>query len=554
MLLLFSACGSNNDAHLIDSADFIMEENPDSALTLLDQVDISNLNHEYSARYALLVTQAKVKTDIFIPNDSLISIAVEHFSKDKHSNEYMRAAFYEGFVLNYYNNQTSRAVVYAMQAYEIAKQTNNYYWLAKSAEMLEDIMGTSRCHDEMLHYAQEAVDYYQKADKILNHQYAICDMASALCNLKRYDEAEALLDSIATVSNDSALIAYSYRAKLGVLYNSRQYDKGITLAEEMKKYTKFYRFSIKDLAFILSMELSQKRSESADERLKDMMLKAKSLNDRGAVILTMIKYYEQKGDYKTSQAYTDSLLKFQNEALESLLKQSTTSAQRDYYSQTSAIEHSKMLKTRYLLIAIVIFVILAAVALTIIIRQRFVINECRLEDKMQEVVALTKQIKDFHLINSRLKAEIENTKTSYTNANGDCNIEQLFKEKWQTLDMLCDEYFRKSNSPNSQESIIQSIEDELEKIRCKKNLLEIVDSVDKYMGNIISELKVCCPAICKEEDIIFIALIFAGFSPRSICFFTGIKLKYYYNKRSRIIARIEANCPENAEYFTSKMR
>lgn len=175
MLLLFSACGSNNDAHLIDSADFIMEENPDSALTLLDQVDISNLNHEYSARYALLVTQAKVKTDIFIPNDSLISIAVEHFSKDKHSNEYMRAAFYEGFVLNYYNNQTSRAVVYAMQAYEIAKQTNNYYWLAKSAEMLEDIMGTSRCHDEMLHYAQEAVDYYQKADKILNTnmQYAI---------------------------------------------------------------------------------------------------------------------------------------------------------------------------------------------------------------------------------------------------------------------------------------------------------------------------------------------------------------------------------------------
>ena len=92
----------------------------------------------------LLVTQAKVKTDIFIPNDSLISIAVEHFSKDKHSNEYMRAAFYEGFVLNYYNNQTSRAVVYAMQAYEIAKQTNNFYWLAKSAEMLEDIMGVSK--------------------------------------------------------------------------------------------------------------------------------------------------------------------------------------------------------------------------------------------------------------------------------------------------------------------------------------------------------------------------------------------------------------------------
>ena len=51
LLLLVSACGSNNDAHLIDSADFIMEENPDSALTLLDQVNVANFNHEYSARY-----------------------------------------------------------------------------------------------------------------------------------------------------------------------------------------------------------------------------------------------------------------------------------------------------------------------------------------------------------------------------------------------------------------------------------------------------------------------------------------------------------------------
>ncbi len=465
----------------------------------------------------------------------------------------MRSAFYKGYVLNFLGS-SSKAVVYAMQAYEIAKQNADYYWLAKSAELLEDIMASSRCHDEMLNYAQEAAEYYQKADKILNHRYAICDVASALCNLKRYAEAEALLDSISTVSNDSGLVSYCNRAKLGVLYNSRQFDKGLTLAKEMQKYTKFYQFSIKDSAFILSMELSQKHIDSANVILKDMMLKAKSLNDRGAVFITMIKYYEQIGDYKSSQAYTDSLLKFQNDALESLFKQSTTSVQRDYYTQMSIDEHNEVLRTRFWLIGIIVFAITVALAAAIILRQRFVIKECRLEDKMQEVVALTKQIKDFHLINSRLKSEIESAKASSTPSNDCYDIENLFKEKWQTLDLLCDEYFLKGNSPNTRASIINSIENELEKVRSKRNMLEIVDSVDKYMGNIISDLKTCCPSISKDDDIIFIALIFAGFSPRSVCFFTGIKLKYYYNKRSRIISRIEAACPEKAEYFISKMK
>ncbi len=38
-----------------------------------------------------------------------------------------------------------------------------------------------------------------------------------------------------------------------------------------------------------------------------------------------------------------------------------------------------------------------------------------------------------------------------------------------------------------------------------------------------------------------IVLIYAGFSPRAVCMFTGIKLKSFYTKRTRLITRISSS-------------
>lgn len=62
-----------------------------------------------------------------------------------------------------------------------------------------------------------------------------------------------------------------------------------------------------------------------------------------------------------------------------------------------------------------------------------------------------------------------------------------------------------------------------------------------------------CPWL-KSDDITFIMLIYAGFSPRTICLFTGIKIKYFYGKRSRLTERIMASDAKEKELFCSKMR
>ena len=97
------------------------------------------------------------------------------------------------------------------------------------------------------------------------------------------------------------------------------------------------------------------------------------------------------------------------------------------------------------------------------------------------------------------------------------------------------------------------MEKELKKIVSKKGLIYIVEAVNTYMGGIITDLRAQCPFL-KEADINFLALLFAGFSVRSVCMFIGIKYDYFYVKKSRLIKRIEASEAPDKALFLQKLK
>lgn len=131
-------------------------------------------------------------------------------------------------------------------------------------------------------------------------------------------------------------------------------------------------------------------------------------------------------------------------------------------------------------------------------------------------------------------------------------IENLFKDRWTTLNMLCNEYFEKGASEKTRLSIIKDIEEEIKSLSSPKRLKQIEDNVNKYMGNIVLNLKQECPFL-KSDDITFITLIYAGFSPRAISLITNIKLKYYYNKKERLIKKIQYSSSPNKQAFIDKL-
>ena len=158
-------------------------------------------------------------------------------------------------------------------------------------------------------------------------------------------------------------------------------------------------------------------------------------------------------------------------------------------------------------------------------RLRMKVKNAEIEAQMESLANLSNEIARGHASSSVLTTRIEN----------------LFHERWQTINFLCNEFFEKGDSEKTRAFIIKEVEKEIERLKTPLKLRQIEASVDECMDSIASRLRSQCATLLKEDDIRFIVLIYAGFSPRAVCMFTGIKLKSFYTKRTRLITRISSS-------------
>ncbi len=117
------SCSRSVDKRLV-LADSLMWVNPDSSLAILEAINRDSLQgDENQAYYALLLTQAQFRVDYAIPSDSLINLAVEHYSDNHNREHYTRALLYKGAFYEVNDNHVE-AVKWYKQAEDNADSTD----------------------------------------------------------------------------------------------------------------------------------------------------------------------------------------------------------------------------------------------------------------------------------------------------------------------------------------------------------------------------------------------------------------------------------------------
>lgn len=106
---------------MLTEADAIMEEQPDSAMAILERIDRSALTADSDLPYyALLYTQAQIKNWIEVDSDTLINIAFDIYKDAGDSDLRMRAYYYKAQIaFNACDFKTSMRHI--LTAREIAK-------------------------------------------------------------------------------------------------------------------------------------------------------------------------------------------------------------------------------------------------------------------------------------------------------------------------------------------------------------------------------------------------------------------------------------------------
>lgn len=568
ILVAFAACTVDSRHRQLAMADAVMESAPDSAMTILADVDTAALSQSDYAYYCLLYTQGQIKTWTVLQSDSLFHVAYDAF-RDHSDSDLRRRAYFYNAQIEFNRGDLQPAMRDVLTAYEIAKAEHNDYWLAKSAEMIGDIFTRTYNYPQSEKYRLEAVRYYKSAGRENSHRYALCDLALNYHNQNMYDKGGALLDSLRTVLEDStpidtALLAYLYDVDVPFLYREGRYN------EIRQAYDLYLNEFYGDVdgsynnIYLSNIEGETGDIEQASQRMALAFKLAKDEQESGAAFYGYYCQAKSCEDYKLATSLCDTLLWFQSRIIERIADESVTVVQRDFYNQKAQIEKKKS-KFYFLL------VLVSMVIVTIIVIMAVVIYRLKLRSKNEEIANQVSAFMDFKdsldMIKSenlRLNEELSNSSNTlsalqqqladkYKDENKyTLMVEQLFKDKWNTFNNLCNDYFEFLESDKNPNRIIKDIENELKEIRNPKNLFEIEKSVDEYLGGVMTLLRMEVPTL-KEDDVVFLSLVFAGFSVRAVCLIIGIKYKNFYLRKSRLVKKISDSGAPHLDFFLNKL-
>ena len=555
LLLLLAACSGGGGHPALSRAEAVMEQHPDSALAILDTLNPSALTSDASqAKYALLLTQAQIKNRDFPKSDSLINTAVAFFEGKGNADE-MKSLFYQGNV-RYFNSEYSTAIIPALHAHDLAIKLNDDYWRAKTAEQIADIYTSTS--DDNTDFRREAISYYEKAGKIPNHRYAICDLATTYINHGRLKLAIHLLDSVAAIASaapaDSGLLAYDYDSLLDAYIRIDSMERADTVAQSLLGLYPYYRprsrfYSNRGLIYTRRGDYS-----AALQQLSLARAKAKTYSDRIVACQTSIEPSIRVGAYNEVGEYADSVIDYANAACYELLKQSAMAAQKDFFQGRASAEAEKSRALTYIVLLTVLAALIVVVALIVIFRLRLRLKSSELERSIDEIHGLTAELQQKQSDISELKLRITTEQRTASQLKSEQSVlsDTSFFERLKLIDMLCTQYYERDNEEESHRTMLR-IEQEINGIRSGATLQEIERSVNSRMDNILDRLRLQCPFL-KDRDILFISMLYAGLSPKAICLLMEMRMKSFYSKRSRLEERIASSSAPDKALFLAKIR
>ena len=142
LLLAFivGACNDSSKVAVIHQAEMLMQEQPDSALRVLQTINLHSLRGKTLARYALIYSIAQDKSGLDVTNDSLLRIAYEYYSQHPEDSLYARSQYYMGKYL-WLTAQTDSAYSCLLKAKAASEEEKDYYTAYLSTDRMRRIAG-----------------------------------------------------------------------------------------------------------------------------------------------------------------------------------------------------------------------------------------------------------------------------------------------------------------------------------------------------------------------------------------------------------------------------
>ncbi len=534
---LFASCiDGSRQLVLLQEAEARMQEHPDSALAILQQVDRTSLRSRYGkARYALLYSQALDKNYIDETNDSLILIAVDYYQEHGDEREKMLAYYYLGRVQ--YNDQAYQsAIISFLKAEEHALHAKDYLYCGLIYRNISDIYNDTYNTAEELKYAQKAYDCFCRADATKYRDYALPILAVAYGNTSDRTKEKELLEQAIILAREqcdtvlwgSSLSSYALCQEVTEDYQGAK--------ESILSMKNRLRLPIdhSDWSTLAHCYAHENKTDSVNFCLSEAWHSAATSADSAKISLRTYLIEKKRNNPQKALEALEYCSDFRNEIVRQMLQQSVIMTQRDHFRGRSESAMYKLKAEHRLGIIIILSICLLTGSIIVYLYRRIQRKNAEIERYMN--------------IASDIQDVLQNKNTEMSQL-----VRQLFREKFEFIDSLGCTYYERQNTPNEQIAIYNEVKRAIQNLGTdKQTKSELERIVNLCNENILEKIRAQIPKI-KTVDYDLFCYLCAGFSYRAICIFMQMKIENVYNRKSRLKILIANSAAASKELFLQKI-
>ena len=512
----------------LDLAESLLRQRPDSALVILRSLGSDDLrSKEEQARYALLLSVAYDKNYIDVESDSLISIALDYYTSMGSDRNRMLAWYYQGIVL-----KNAQEFIPAIIAFEKAE---HYAHAVK-----DDLYTGLICRNKGYIFSQtnnipaaiesikDAIHSFENAGEEKYKIYAELSLITAYTIHTDNDKADSLIQCIRVNCSDSTILHYCDIRQAGI-YVARERN----LEEALSLYRKTPQpyFGLLDYSYCALVYEICSMPDSANHWLSKGYSVCIDQADSATIDFMKSKVEMRRGHFETAFHLVVHAARVQDSLTRTLLQQSVSSAQRDYYKNETLRqeERVKLMRKRGIadgIIALLVFALTGGILFSLN-REK----DRKLKEQMARLALKEHELERIHRDNAHL-------------------IGSLFSERISRLDKLSRDYFRLEDKAQK-DRIYREVKQNLVSLQKDDGLfVSLEKDLNRYCNGIMEKLRTQVPKI-KGENLKIIALFFAGYPYETVqLLLNKVSVDSLKTARSRYRKEIlEAKAPDSAFFL-----
>ncbi len=528
---------------LMDSAQHIMDENHISAMQFIIKVDPQYIHgHKLNARYALLYSEALNLNRITASDDSLIMLAVRYYSTSKDIDSQFRSYYTLGCIYDDLEQPANAAVAFS-QAEQLADNISSAYQSGMLYSRMGKVYSKFFDYTHASQYFQKSIELFSQTDNEFRRISALYDLACCEIDLLDFETADTILLEVqqwASDRHDNRLLANSIVSRMTcALYGGAEEEELNSMLNSYLSIVGERKNDSRALGLLALYYVRMKQFDKAQDCFREAWSKAHTRIDAINLNFQNSHLFETMGLSDSALVYHKKYVSLQNETIREILGHPVLGAQKDYYKTLAEAETLRSSRNRRTIALLSVSSILAILMLLFVWRSR----KLKLEADKQNLMLAIREL--------RLKEDSNNDTINQLGRQVNTLFSHQYAELEQVFDKMAEldekEAIFKSMHRDGKgggkyqdkaESFYKYIQSRLEELKSDRNQEEIDRIINSTYDNLMQRIMENDYGLSKE-DLIILRLSIAGFSVRTISRIVDISPKNIYQKRSRMLAKIE---------------